>query len=220
MVTGPVPDDQANIAGEIRVVVVDDHEMVRVGLEVLLRAPYRVVASVGTTAEALDAAARYQPHVVLLDVRLADGSGVDAIAALVRAAPGTNVVMLSTYEEPRWARAAIEAGARGYLVKDADQLDLVRGLDRVMLGGVAIDARVAAGVFGADGHNLTAREQEVIELIARGLTNRDIAAELNLSSHTVKEYVSAVLHKLGARTRAEAVSRAGAAGLLSGSREP
>lgn len=198
----------------VRVVVVDDHEMVRAGLEVLLRSPYRVVASVGTTAGAVDAASRHQPHIVLLDVRLPGGSGIDAIGPILGAAPGARVVMLSTYDEASWARAAIDAGARGYLVKDADQLDLVRSLDRVMAGGVAVDARVAAAVLGPDPHGLTPRELTIIELISLGMTNRDIAEELHLSSHTVKEYVSTVLHKLGARTRAAAVSRAVALGIL------
>ncbi len=204
----------------IRVLVVDDHEMVRAGLEVLLRPPYQVVASVGTVPDALRAAEREQPDVVLLDVRLPGGSGIDAVGPILRAAPEARVVMLSTYEDARWARAAIAEGARGYLVKDADQLDLVRSLDRVMAGGMTVDARVAAAVLGPELHGLTPRELTIIELISAGMTNRDIARELHLSSHTVKEYVSSVLHKLGARTRAAAVSRAVAAGILRDEQRP
>ncbi|HEX4979015.1 MAG TPA: response regulator transcription factor, partial [Acidimicrobiales bacterium] len=101
--------------------VVDDHEIVRAGLEVLLRPPYRVVASVGTASDAIAATSQVQPHIVLLDVRLPDCSGIDAVEPILKAAPRTRVVMLSTHEEPAWARAAVEAGAVGYLVKDADQ---------------------------------------------------------------------------------------------------
>lgn len=194
-------------------VLVDDHEIVREGLIAVLAGDFDVVAAVGTAAEATDACSRLQPDLVILDVRLPDRSGLASIADVLAVSPRTGVVVLSAYEDPAWARQAMQAGASGYLVKDAERLDLVRSLRDVLGGKRMVDPRLAAAIDGG-GPGLTARELEVLELIAAGWSNPEIAAQVHLSTNTVKEYVSAVLRKLEARSRADAVRRGIEGGLL------
>lgn len=204
----------------LRVLLIDDHEMVREGLAVMLEGWCEVVGSVGTAADGVVAAAREQPDIVLLDVRLPDRSGLEIIGELRRVAPAASTVLVTTFENAEWARLALEAGARGYLVKDADRLDVRRSLESVARGGVALDPRIAAELLPDRVASLTRREREVLALIGLGLSNKEIAARCGLSTHTVKDYVSSVLRKLHARCRADAVRQGVAAGYLTVDPEP
>jgi two-component system response regulator DesR len=201
----------AQAAGRrLRVLVVDDHDVVQWGFRLLLtEQPWveRCLAA-RTGAEALDLVASFTPDVALVDLFLAEESGADLCDALRRASPHTKVLLISGSGRmsPHAARAA---GAAGFVSKDLDAPELIRAVYRVGLGMSLLPARAQqpAGL-------LTDREREVLDLIAAGATNREIAARLHLSPHTVKEHTSALYRKLRARNRAEAVQRAQRVGLL------
>jgi DNA-binding NarL/FixJ family response regulator len=210
----------------VRLALVDDHEIMRQGLRsVLEREPdFRVVAEAASAAEAVAAVARQLPDLVLLDLKLStasDSEGIDLCRELTERHPGLAVLVLTTFLDEHLVLRAIRAGARGYVVKDVDTSGLVRAIRDVSRGGSAFDARSAAAVIRGlkapeppASAELTAREREVLRLLAGGLSNRVIGERLFISETTAKFHVGNVLRKLGVTRRAEAVYEASKAGLI------
>ncbi len=203
----------------LRLLVVDDHEVVRQGLVALLdrRDGFQVVAEAGTVAEAIEAARRFQPDIVVMDVRLPDGSGVEACREIRSEMPATRVVMLTSYPDEEAVLSAIIAGASGYLLKQIRARDLTAALETVGRGGSLLDPavtekvlervrRIATGGLSDELAALTAQEQRILLLVAEGKTNKEIAAEIYLSDKTVKNYVSSILSKLNLERRAQAAA--------------
>lgn len=204
---------------ETRVMLVDDHEVVRQGLRALLerREHLTVVAEAGSVAEAIVEAARSQPDVIVMDVRLPDGTGIEACREIRAEYPAIRVLMLTSYADDEAVYAAIVAGAAGYLLKQTRGRELVSAIDAVARGESLLDPLVTSKVLNrmremaAGGHKdklseLTEQERRILSLIAEGKTNRMIAAEVFLSEKTVKNYVSTILGKLGMERRAQAAA--------------
>jgi len=198
------------LSSSLRVLVVDDHDVVHWGFRVLLgRQPWveRCLAA-RTGAEALELARRYEPHVALVDLFLAGESGADVCESIRRESPATRVLLISGAGRMSPA-AAKAAGASGFISKDLDASEVVDAVRAVGRGLTMFAPKDAQPV-----PLLSEREREVLELISAGSTNREIAQQLFLSPHTVKEHTSALYRKLGARNRAEAVQKAQRVGLL------
>jgi DNA-binding NarL/FixJ family response regulator len=206
-------------------VVADDHPVFRDGLAMLLGSVDGVEV-VGTAADGVEAvalAARVRPDVVVMDVQMPRLNGVDATRRLAEEAPGVGVVVLTMSEDDGTVFAAVRAGARGYLVKGAEQEEIVRAITTVAAGGAVFGAPLARRIadFFTTGPvtpeapfpQLTAREREILELLAAGRSNAQIAAALYLSPKTVRNNVSNVFAKLQVADRAEAIVRARDAGL-------
>ncbi len=202
-----------------RLLVVDDHEVVRQGLVALLarRPGFQVVAEAGTAAESLEMARRFKPDLVVMDVRLPDGSGIEACREIRAELPDTRVVILTSYPDEEAVFSAIIAGASGYLLKQVRARDLVSALESVARGESLLDPAVTERVLdrmrriatsGATDElaQLTAQEQKILLLVAEGKTNKEIAAEVFLSDKTVKNYVSSILSKLNLQRRAQAAA--------------
>ncbi|MGH2356596.1 MAG: response regulator [Candidatus Limnocylindria bacterium] len=203
----------------LRLLVVDDHEVVRQGLVSLLdrRSGFEVVAQASTASEAVTTAARYEPDIVVMDVRLPDGSGIEACRDIRAARPETRVVMLTSYPDEEAVLSAIIAGASGYLLKQIRGRDLVAALESVGRGESLLDPavtekvlervrRVAVGGAADELAELTAQERRILMLVAEGKTNKEIAAEVFLSDKTVKNYVSSILSKLSLQRRTQAAA--------------
>ena len=207
------------VARPLRLLVVDDHEVVRQGLVALLdrRQGFEVVAEAGTAAEAVEQARRYEPDIVVMDVRLPDGSGVEACREIRAERAATRVVMLTSYPDEEAVLSAIVAGASGYLLKQVRARDLVAALEAVGRGESLLDPavtekvlervrRIATGAAADDLAALTTQEQKILLLVAEGKTNKEIASEVFLSDKTVKNYVSSILSKLNLERRAQAAA--------------
>ena len=212
-------DESEQATRALTLLVVDDHEVVRQGLSAMLdrRPGFQVVAEAGTAAEAVDAARRFQPDLVIMDVRLPDGSGIEACREIRAELPETRVVMLTSYPDEEAVIAAIIAGASGYLLKQVRARDLVAGLEAVGRGESLLDPAVTGRVLErirriatADQPDelaqLTSQEQKILLLVAEGKTNKQIAADVFLSDKTVKNYVSSILAKLNLERRAQAAA--------------
>ncbi len=212
-------DPATPAARPLRLLIVDDHEVVRQGLVALLdrRDGFQVVAEAGTVADAVEAARRYQPDIVIMDVRLPDGSGIEACRTIRSELPETRVVMLTSYPDDEAVLSAIVAGASGYLLKQIRARDLVAALETVGRGESLLDPavtekvlervrRIASGTYGDELSQLTTQEQKILALVAEGKTNKEIAAEVFLSDKTVKNYVSSILSKLNLERRAQAAA--------------
>ena len=210
----------ADPAGRVlRLLIVDDHEVVRQGLVALLdrRPGFQVVAEAGTVAEAIAEAKKHQPDLVVLDVRLPDGSGIEACREIRAELPTARVVMLTSYPDEEAVLSAIVAGASGYLLKQIRARDLVAGLEAVGRGESLLDPavtekvlerirRMADGGYTDELAALTPQERKIVLLVAEGKTNREIASEVFLSEKTVKNYVSSILSKLNLERRAQAAA--------------
>jgi DNA-binding NarL/FixJ family response regulator len=209
----------------LRVLIVDDHPTFRAGLRALLATDerLRVVAEASTGAGAITAVASSSPDVVLMDVQMPGVDGVEATRRIVDAAPHVAVVVLTMHEDDATVFAALRAGARGYLLKGASRAELLRAIHAAAAGealfGPAIARRMMA-YFGRPAPSaappfpeLTVREREILELIAAGRANADIADTLGVAPKTVRNHVSTVFAKLQVRDRAEAIVRAREAGL-------
>jgi two-component system response regulator DevR len=203
----------------LRILVVDDHEVVRQGLVSLLerRDGFQVVAQAGTVAEAVENARKYQPDLVVMDVRLPDGSGIEACREIRAEFPTTRIVILTSYPDEEAVFASIVAGASGYLLKQIRGRDLVAALESVGRGESLLDPavtekvldrvrRIASGTYTDELAQLTRQEQKILLLIAEGKTNKQIAAEIFLSDKTVKNYVSSILAKLNLQRRSQAAA--------------
>jgi len=212
------------VSRQTTLLLVDDHAVVRLGLSALLKTVPRfaVVAEAATVAEALVQARRAKPDVVVMDVRLPDGSGVEACRLIRSERPETRVLMLTSFSDDEAVVASVLAGAAGYLLKNTEPERLIEAIDLVGRGESLLDPRVTAVVLerlrrgpARDADPLAAlseHERRIVPMIAAGKTNREIAAELHLSEHTVKAYVSDILRKLRLTRRAQAaalVSRLG-----------
>jgi DNA-binding NarL/FixJ family response regulator len=210
---------EPTIPRTLTVVVVDDHEVVREGLVAMLdrRPGFQVVGEAGTVAEAIEVTGRFQPDLVVMDVRLPDGSGIEACREIRATLPATRVMMLTSYPDEEAVLAAIIAGASGYLLKQVRARDLVAALEAVGRGESLLDPAVTGKVLErmrriatSDQPDelaaLTQQERKILALVADGMTNKEIAAEIFLSDKTVKNYVSSILSKLNLERRAQAAA--------------
>jgi DNA-binding NarL/FixJ family response regulator len=206
-------------ARPLRLLVVDDHELVRQGLVSLLdrREHFQVVAEAGTAAEAVEMARKFEPDLVVMDVRLPDGSGIEACREIRAEFPATRVVILTSYPDEEAVLSAIIAGASGYLLKQMRSRDLVSALESVGRGESLLDPavtekvldrvrRIATGTYTDEMAQLTQQEQKILLLVAEGKTNKEIASDVFLSDKTVKNYVSSILSKLNLERRAQAAA--------------
>ncbi len=205
--------------GPIRVLLVDDHEVVRMGLRFLLsRKPgLEVVGEASSVATGIAEAARVAPHVIIMDIRLPDGSGVEACREIRASDPRAKVIMLTSYADEEAVLASIVAGASGYLLKQVRGQAVVEAIETVARGGSLLDPSVTDKVLerirrmergGADEGlaTLSERERRILALIAEGKTNKEIAKEVFLSDKTVKNYVSSILTKLNLTRRSAAAA--------------
>jgi two-component system, NarL family, response regulator DevR len=203
----------------LRVMLVDDHEVVRSGLRGMLEATriIRIVAEAGGVGEAVAEADRVRPDVIVMDVRLADGSGIEATREIRAARPETKVLMLTSFADDEALFASIMAGASGYVLKQIRGGELVRAIQAVGEGKSLLDPAVTATVLERlrKGKHLlkderlarlSAQEERILGLVADGLTNREIGERLRLAEKTVKNYVSTILSKLEVARRAEAAA--------------
>ena len=206
-------------APRLRMLVVDDHEVVRQGLVSLLdrRSGFEVVAQAGSVAESIAQAARFEPDLVIMDVRLPDGSGIEACREIRAARPETRVIMLTSYPDEEAVLSAIIAGASGYLLKQIRGRELVSALEAVGRGESLLDPavtekvlervrRLASGGSNDELADLTAQERKILLLVADGKTNKEIASDVFLSDKTVKNYVSSILSKLNLQRRTQAAA--------------
>jgi two-component system, NarL family, response regulator LiaR len=209
---------------EIRVLIADDHAVVRQGLRTFLelQEDVEVVADVADGEAALAAAGQYDPDVVLMDLVMPGMGGVEAIRRLREARPAARVLVLTSFLDDEKLFPAVRAGAAGYLLKDVEPEELVRAIRTVADGEALLHPAVAARLMEevseaprpAAEEALTARERDVLELIARGMPNKLIARELGIAEKTVKTHVSSILGKLGLTDRTQAALYAVRSGLL------
>lgn len=200
----------------IRVFLLDDHEMVRMGLRKLLESggDIEVVGEAGTAKSAIARIPALKPDVAILDARLPDGSGIEVCRQIRSAEPSVKVIVLTSYDDDEALFAAIMAGAAGYVLKQVTSQDLLSAVRHVAKGGSLLDPSVTAKVMerlrdGAPGEptelkSLSAQERRILELVAEGLTNKQIGERLFLAEKTVKNYMSNVLSKLGLVSRTQA----------------
>ena len=205
----------------IRILVVDDHAVVRSGLKLLLsrEEDMEPVGEAGDAREAVLAARHHKPDVILLDVTMPGASGVDAIGDLLEAAPDARVLMLSMQDDPSYVRQSFASGARGYVLKEAADAELVQAVRTVADGGQYVHPSLGARLIapssgGVAGDALSDREREVLTLLALGHTNHEIAQKLVVSVRTVESHRAHILTKLRLSTRAELVQYAIENGLL------
>lgn len=206
----------------IRLLIVDDHSVVREGLRAFLRLQdgIDVVGEAGGADEAIRVASTASPEVILLDLVMPGGDGIGAIRRLLEVAPGVRVLVLTSFADDAQIFAAIAAGAAGYLLKNVDPQALADGIRDVHAGRPALDPSVAARLMHRSGGSppahgdLTARERDVLRLVVEGLANKQIAQRLGIGEKTIKTHVSRVLAKLGVEDRTQAAVLAIREGLV------
>lgn len=210
----------------VRVALCDDHAVVRAGLRAILAAEpgLEVIAEAGTVADAERIAAEHLPDVFVMDLNLPDGNGLDGTRKILAVSPATRVIVLTVHDDVAYLRRAFEAGATGYLIKEAADLELVRAVREVAGGGRYVHPKLGADLLAAatstpgrpsgPGGELSERELEVLRLIALGYTNAQTADELHVSIRTIETHRAHIQQKLGVRTRSELVEAANAAHLL------
>lgn len=202
----------------IRLLIVDDHEMVREGLKAMLvsEPDFSIVGDTANAEQALELIGRLRPDIVLLDVRLPGASGIDVCRAVMEQYPQVAVIFLTTYTDENLVAQCIQAGARGFIVKDIERFDLKRAIRAVARGEATIDPKAAVAVLAQlrrapqaasepSPESLSPQQLVILRLVAQGLSSREIAAQLYLSENTVKGYVQEILHRLGVKNRTEAV---------------
>ena len=200
----------------LKVLIVDDHDIVRKGLVMLMsrQEDLQVVGEAGTAEEAVEKARDLYPDVVVLDIRLPDGSGIEACRDIRSLNPDIKVLMLTSYSDEEAVMGSIMAGASGYLLKEIRSQEIVEAIRRVGANQSLLDPAVTEGVLervrrGNDDDawgRLTDQERRILELIAQGKTNKEISDEVNLSDKTVKNYVSNILGKLEVSRRSQAAA--------------
>ena len=215
------PTETAAPAAAIRILIADDHEVVRIGLAALLDAQegFEVVGQAGSGAEAIRLARQHRPDVVVMDIRMPNGSGIEACRAITTELDGAQVIMLTSHADSEALFDAIDAGASGYVLKRVGSSELVDAVRSVASGGSLLDPAVTrrvldrvrnasrleeAGAF----KELTEQERRVLAHIADGASNREIAARMGLAEKTVRNYVSNVLAKLALESRSQAATYA------------
>jgi two-component system response regulator DevR len=211
----------SNVSAKQRILLVDDHEIVRLGLKALLdRHPkFEVVAEASTAREAVEKVEAFTPDVVVMDIRLPGGSGIEACEEIVERFPNSKVIMLTSYAEDEMLFSAIRAGASGYVLKQIGGDDLIHAIEAVGRGEALLDPAVTQRIFqevrkaakeeeASAFSALTQQEKHVLLLVSEGKTNREIAKALFLGEGTVRNYVSSILSKLGVSNRAEAAAYA------------
>lgn len=204
-----------------RILLVDDHEVVRLGLRALLERhnQFEVVAEASTARDAIEKVKQYSPDVVVMDIRLPGGSGIEACEEISENYPDTKVIMLTSYAEDEMLFSAIRAGAAGYVLKQIGGEDLIKAIEAVGRGEALLDPAVTQRIFqevrkaakeeeASAFSALTQQEKHVLVLVSEGKTNREIAKTLFLGEGTVRNYVSSILSKLGVSNRAEAAAYA------------
>jgi DNA-binding NarL/FixJ family response regulator len=208
----------------IRILIADDHPLVRQGLKAAL-APLEEVEVVGeatTGQEAIREAVLHRPDVVVMDLQMPDQNGIEATRELARAVPSAAVLVLTMFDDDDWVFAAMRAGAKGYVLKGAEAQEISRAIMAVAAGEAIFGPAVATRLLAyfatppatpAPFPELTAREREVLDLIAAGRNNRQIAEHLGLSAKTVANHISAIFAKLQVADRTQAILRARDAGL-------
>ena len=208
-----------------RLMIVDDHEVVRMGLRAALEVEpdFAVVAEASNGIEAIDKARVHRPDIILMDVRMDGMDGIEACREVRSEFPETRVLMLTSYAEEETVVAALLAGAAGYVLKNVARSRLLEALRSVARGETLLDSKLTKGVLEkltaphdkpGDDTDLTAREREVLVLIAEGATNKEIAAKLVVSENTARNHVSHILSKLGFSRRSEAAAYAVRKGIV------
>lgn len=207
----------------VRVVVADDHSLVREGLRSLLSVVdgLELVDAVSSAGDAVRATVTSRPDVLVLDINMPDGSGIEVARELQRVAPDVAILMLTMYDDDDSVFAAMRAGAKGYVLKGADPEDVVRAIQAVATGNTILGPGVASRALAYLSRpaskpafpTLTAREREVLDLIAAGLGNATIASRLGVAPNTVGNHVSSIFAKLQVASRSEAIVKARDAGL-------
>ncbi len=201
-----------------RLLIIDDHEMVREGLKAMLvtEPDFDIVGGAANARQALEMIEQVHPDVVLLDVRLPDASGVEVCRTLTERFPEIGVIMLTTFTDEQVIAQCIQAGARGFIIKDVERFDLKRSIRAVARGEAAIDSKAAVAVLAQlrrtpsvnaepTPEALSAQQLVILRLVAQGLSSREIGVQLYLSENTVKGYVQEILHRLNVKNRTEAV---------------
>lgn len=203
---------------KVKIMLVDDHDVVRTGIRTILerREGFSIVGEAGTAAEAVAVAHQCQPDVIVMDIRLPDGNGVEATREIRGERPETRVIMLTSYADDEAIYGAIMAGASGYLLKQTRGQNLAEAIERVAKGDSLLDPAVTDRVLermralargeGDELATLSDQEKKILSHIAEGKTNKEIAEEVFLSDKTVKNYVSSILSKLNLRRRSEAAA--------------
>jgi DNA-binding NarL/FixJ family response regulator len=209
-----------NVPADISLILVDDHPVVRNGLRGMFESAqgFTVLGEASNGVEAVELAADLEPDVVLMDLRMPGGGGLDAITELTRRGIRSKVLVLTTWDTDTDTLPAIEAGATGYLLKDAPQDELFNAVRQAAEGRTVLSPAVASRLVSAvrtpAPSPLAARERQVLELVAKGTPNRDIARELFISEATVKTHLSHIFTKLGVTDRAAAVAKGYEQGIL------
>ncbi len=206
---------------KIRLMLVDDHEVVRLGLRALFGQTKKidVVAEAGTVADAIEKAAKHRPDLVLMDLRLPDGTGLDACRDILSANPGTRVLFLTSHSDEEAVTSTILAGAAGYLLKEIGSKALINAIEIVHSGESILDPKVTKAVLHrmsllagdtaakrSNDQKLSPQERRILALVVEGKTNKEIAKALDLSDKTVKNYLSNAFQKLGVRRRSQAAA--------------
>jgi two-component system response regulator NreC len=209
---------------KVRVLIVDDHAVVRSGLRLLLAAEDDLdpVGEAGSAREAVFRARELKPDVILMDVAMPDGSGIDALPTLLHERPETKILMLSMQDDPQYVRQAFAAGASGYVLKEAADTEVVAAVREVARGGRYVHPELGARLVAAETAELrraeedplSDREREVLRLLALGHTNQEIAKQLYISVRTAETHRAHIMQKLRLQTRAELVRYALSQGLL------
>ncbi len=195
---------------EITVLLADDHEVVREGLRLaLLRSPHiRVVGEAADGETAVSLTERRLPDVIVMDLRMPGMDGIEATEEIMRRVPDAKVLIFTAYSERALLQRGLESGARGYILKEAPHETLLRAIEKVAAGETFVDPALMSALTQSRGSTdvLTAREREILQLLADGLSNADVAAQLFISQETVKSHVRHILTKLEADTRTQAVA--------------
>lgn len=210
-------ENNAEKSARIRVLLVDDHPIMRIGIAAIIDATpdLAAVAQAGSGEEAVELWEKYRPDITLMDLRLPGMSGVETIRTIIGRHPEAKFVVLTTYEGDEDIHQALEAGARSYIVKGMPHEALISALKRVHAGGRFLPQPVSKALASrVPNSSLSAREREVLELIVRGKSNREIAGELKITESTVKCHVSVILMRLNVNDRTQAVVTALQRGLV------
>lgn len=202
----------------IRLLIIDDHEMVREGLKAMLltEPDFAIVGDAANAKQAIELVEALRPDIVLLDIRLPDTSGIEVCHAITERFPETAVIILTTFSDESLVAQCIQAGARGFIIKDIERFDLKRSIRAVARGEAAIDTKAAVAVLAQLRRTqhatqdvvpelLSTQQLVILRLVAQGLSSKEIATQLYLSENTVKGYVQEILHRLNVKNRTEAV---------------